>query len=266
LIKKNVLSNWGSFNITSDEIIQKKFGDLKILIKKAGDEIWIASKHLDTGETATHEELPQQTDWNRWAITEDNPTIVFSPIFPNRPVVVKPEHVFKVEHGNKVRIYIKIPIWVEIKQTGKTSNRLIELPTVILSNTWFGNFLDGELCYWISSSIHRIIQPDLSKPYLAICSIKIINEAKEDLLVEKTRLAVENLSIFESNGQLYGDETVVYYKGSKDVTQIEVNHKPPKEAGSARLISPPRSPIKKSFTAKTFSTLKDLPGLGVLTN
>jgi hypothetical protein len=98
---------------------------------------------------------------------------------------------------------------------------------------------------------------------MAICPMLLINHSEEELLINKICLHVDNLSLYIDNKQLWSDETQIEYKGTKEISQISVSGKAPAESASAVLITPPRNPVKKSFVAKTFSTLKDLPGLGI---
>lgn len=258
---------WVEQEIVPEVVYSGKIGPLLVWMKKVGEEILIAHRYLENNDQAAEqEELPADSEWARWAIKPDSSKIQIHPLFPDRPVVVKPEATFRVVKGMKATVYVRVPLWIEISLLGKTRRKLTEIPTVILSKTWFGDFQEGELCYWISSSARRVPFPDPARPYAAICPIKISNEADEDLVVEKIRLNVTNLTLFDDGFQLWSDETTVVYKGENEINQIKVSHHPPGEASAARLIAQPRNPLKKGIGAKTFATLKDLPGFGMFIN
>jgi len=99
---------------------------------------------------------------------------------------------------------------------------------------------------------------------LSICPIQIINRSEDELLVEKICLRVEQLTLFTLKNQLWANETKTSYRGQAEDSEIEFSPKPPPDAPSARLVSTPRATTTKSFTAKTFASLKDLPGFGFL--
>ncbi|MCX7014712.1 MAG: hypothetical protein NTW86_19555, partial [Candidatus Sumerlaeota bacterium] len=71
-------------------------------------------------------------------------------------------------------------------------------------------------------------------------------------------------SLFESNGQLWADETRVRWRGAHQGARIESTGAPPPEAPQARLAGPPRQPGSRTLLAGAFASLADLPGLGFL--
>ncbi|MCB0294758.1 MAG: hypothetical protein KDG51_05860, partial [Calditrichaeota bacterium] len=75
---------------------------------------------------------------------------------------------------------------------------------------------------------------------------------------------VDQLSIFEYDNQLWSNETRIRYRGQNDVSEIDILRKAPPEAVKAKLLTDPRTPVSNSITAKTFASLKELPGLGFL--
>lgn len=265
--KKTTPSIWGEHEISPRKNCNWAIGDVNIWCNRTSQEIKIAHKRLPTSNDGTKIiEPPEDISWSRFALKKEHPFIRISPLFPDRPVVVKPESSFKLNQGIQARIYIRVPIWIKIELTTREPITLLEIPAVVLSNTWFGTFLEGELCYWISSSVRREIEPDPDRNYLAICTLQLINKSDIDLLIEKIRLRVQNLSLFFDGIQLWSDETKVTYKGDEATSQIEFSGKSPIEAPTAESIVSPRNPVKKGLVAQTFASLKDLPGIGILIN
>ena len=266
-IKKTTKSIWCEHEISPRKVHNWAIGDLNLWCKRTSQEIQFAQNRFPPNDDGTKiKEPPEDISWSRFALKKEHPLIRISPLFPDRPVVVKPETLFKLTQGIQARIYVRVPIWLKIELTTREPITLVEIPTVVLSNTWFGSFLEGELCYWISSSARREIEPDPKRNYLAICPIQMANKSEIDLSIEKLCLRVANLSLFFDGKQLWSDETKVTYKGEEATSQIEFSGKPPIEAPAAEIIAPPRSPIKKGLVAQTFSSLKDLPGIGILIN
>ena len=257
---------WKSYEVQNDELYSWKIGDLKLWCKCATNEIQIAYRHFVINESENQIEPPEDIVWSRWALKNNHPKIQLNPVFPDRSVVVKPESSFRIKINAQARIYVRVPIWLQINLIKQKPIHLIDIPTVILSNTWFGTFFEGELCYWISSGVRQQVEPDLTRPYSAVCPIQLINKSEEDLLVEKICLRVHNLSLFFDNVQLWSDEIKILYKGRNDISQIKATGTPPHESPMAVLLTAPRRPVKKSITAKTFASLKDLPGLGIPTH
>lgn len=238
---------------------------LRIWAKRTPEELHLAYKNNLSDEEINQEES-DELEWSRWAIEQDYENIAFLPVFPDRSVVIAPEAPFRVTVKGKAKIYVRIPIWVRVDIFGKENISIQEIPTVSLSDTWFGSFTEGELCYWVSTRARRKIDPDSLRPYLAICPIEIINKSEEELFVEKLCLRVAGLFLFQQNDQLWSDKTKVSYRGSNNISQIEVTGRAPSEAKNARMVASPRDVHKRGVDAKTFlAKLKDIPGWGILT-
>ncbi len=247
-----------------EEVRGWSIGSLNLWSKKKGKELWIASERK--AENATNEEtpsLPENPSWSRWVLKNEIKDIKLKPVFPDRPITIKPEQSLRVSKGSKIRIYVRVPLWLRVEIEKKIT--IFEIPTVVLSKTYFGTYMEGARCYWISSGVRSEITPDLSRPYLAICPLQIINRSEEELFIGKICLRVEELSLYLSDGQLWANDTTINYRGSEDISHIEIGKKAPQEVEKGTLVSPPRSlEQRKGFAAKTFQTLKDLPGVGFL--
>ncbi len=253
---------WGEFVIPPDQltIFQSRF--VSALCKRVDDEVWLASVQGDYRSEFADADI----SWTRWVAIDPDEPIAFTPIFPDRPVVVQPEHAFKIAPGARTKIYVSLPMWLRIEKIRPAREMLIEVPTVVLSNTWFGSFTEGELCYWAPSPAARTIPdagPESSSN--AICPIQIINRAEEALVVDKIAIRVEHLCIFKLNGQFWSDPMQINYKGTEDLSRIEITGKVPAEARGATLLSSPRKKQgRQGFAAKTFATLRDLSGMGFI--
>lgn len=259
---------WKEYEISEDEVLIFDFRTIRIWCTKNKSELLVSHKTVESdNEIGTpDQEIPEDLDWNRFAVEKEKIEIHVLPIFPDRSVVVKPKLFFRLAKGSNAKIFIRVPIWIRIELVSKKPETIVELPTVTLSNTWFGSFLEGELCYWISSGARRTIETDPTRPYLAICPVQIIDATDEELIIEKLCLRVQNLSLFSDGQQLWTDQTKVFYKGKVTISQIEVARVAPKESPKAKLVSKPRKDLKKGITAMTFSTIKELPGLGFFTS
>jgi hypothetical protein len=255
---------WQSYNIKKSDLLYWNIGNVKVWCQRIDGEVQIAYDYTpDNGSSQDSVKTDKDISWSRWSVKDDISAIQLAPLFPDRAVVIKPESSFKIIKNEHVRIYARVPIWIQISAVNKEIIHLISIPSVILSNTWFGNFREGELCYWISSGLRQRIEIDTDRLYMAICPISIINKSQEELLIEKICLRADNLSLYISDNQLWSDETKMVYKGDGQISQVSVSGKPPEESSDADLLTAPRTPIRRSFIAKTFASLKDLPGLGV---
>lgn len=241
-------------------------GPLVIWIRSVENELWLAHEHARHGEEPPRDP-PEDVEWSRWAMKDAPHHLRVLPTFPDRPLVVKSEYPFTLLRRAEARVYTRVPLWVRIEavdQARGAGARLIEIPTEDLSETWWGDFLDGELAYWIRTKARRELREELFEPHMIVCTLQLTNLSEDDLRVEKLVLRVEHLSIFAQEGaRLWAEEVRVDYHGEAEGSEIHMDDEPPREAADAREISPARAQTR-SFRARTFARLKALSGLGGL--
>lgn len=255
---------WGERPAPSPgDTLRLDVGPLAAWIRAAENELWIASAQGEDG-TPPPGPVPDGAAWSRWALPDGCGTLRITPVFPDRPLVVKPEHAFTLVRRARARIYVRVPVWVRVEALvgpGARPHRLTEIPTLTLSETWWGDFQDGELAYWLVTKGRRKVTDDLFLPHLAISTIQLDNLSDDDLAVEKHILRTEHLSIYEESGHLWAEEVRIEYRGEDEGTEIHMDDRPPREAVGAREISPARHQ-GKSFKARTFARLRALSGWG----
>jgi hypothetical protein len=248
-------SIWGPITVLPDEISVHWIGPLKMLFKRLSNEIWIAIDRSQVEHTN-----PDDLDWSRWAIKKEDFSIELLPLMPDKQVVVRPEHPFNLASGAKATIFTRIPVWVGIYTNESKRHKLTEIASLTLNKTWFGDFLDGVLCYWVATTARRKVTDDIFQPHTVITTLNIKNESDQDLTIDKLSLLVERLSLYEKKGQLWTDEMDIVYNGEDNQSEITMTGKPPQGFKDAKLISTPRNPQRKSFTERTFKILKEIPG------
>ena len=262
---------WGERPLDEGRTLLAALGPLRVWIRASGKELWLASRHVDKAPGATEEAEqkeeeavdPAAEEWTRWVLPQAPRVLRIVPRLPDRPVIVKPEAAFRLALGARARVFVRVPLWLAVELPGVTDAPALEIPSVMLSRTWFGSFTAGELCYWISSGARVAIEPDRARDYLAICPVRIVNSSEEELAVEKICLRVAGMSLFGLDGQLWSDDISISWRGRDDVSRIVHTGKPPREAAGAQLLGPPRVALRRGLGGQTFSSLRDLSGFGV---
>jgi len=235
-------------------------GQLHVWLEQGVNEIRLTHKHQDAAAVTSG--LPVDADWTRWAFDNGQNIITIKPVFPDRAIVITPESSFWLLKSTEATIYVRIPVWLRFILGGEKGQTLTELPTRVLSNTWFGSFSEGELCLWHLSDVSRTIDRSPEKMHLVICPLHLINQSEEDLLVDRICLRVNRLKMYSGGGNLWSDTTTIIYKGKNEKGEITMSGKAPDNDLEYTLLSAPRYRARKSFVAKSFQTLKELPGLG----
>ncbi|HKJ31391.1 MAG TPA: DUF432 domain-containing protein [Balneolales bacterium] len=247
---------WGILDDLSDTPVWKNIGPLKIGFRKQFNEILITI--VEKGSKSDDKDL----NWSRWVMKSDRFKIKLSPVFPDKPIIVRTEHPFRITKNAKARVYTLIPVWVRITAIDNPDNVIMEIPVQTLSKTWFGDPVDGELCYWISTTARRQLQKDSIDGYQAICSLNIQNRSESDLQVEKICFRVERLTLFQKDMELWADDTEITYRGSEQHSDIIMTGRVPKEITGAHKVGEPRNVTKKSMAIRTFQRIREIPLFG----
>lgn len=269
---------WSDIELKPGQTHTHQVGPVTIYLKKIANEIWVAHKHLPAqqegdkhdfrgseDETAMNNSKEDPgLDWVRWALKEDIYKFSFLPCFPDRPIVIKPDYPFKISKGAEARIYSRVPVFVRVVPSDYPDFVITEIPTVILSNTWFGAFTEGQLCYWLPTTARRSIDPEMFEQHMAVCTMQIKNNSQEELKFENICLKVERLSLYAKDEYLWADQSDITFQGEEKNCDIEMKGRLPVEAEGGKLITGPRTPIKKGFAELTFQRLKEFHPLGLI--
>lgn len=269
-------SRWGAHPLSEKQPTSVEVGPLRLFLARTGSEIRIARQQRAPVDRAALSEAAlapayaepedqggEELDWSRYAFRSLPAAIDVLPCFPDRSVILGVDQPLTLHPGSSVRIFVTTPVWVAVVIPGKEEGddvTVLEVPSVTLSSTWFGDFLEGELCYWTPTRARRVHDPELVADHLVTCPIQISNQSEEPLPVDKLCLRVQHISIFEDQGHLWADETRIAYRGGGDFSRIRWTGKAPKEALGGRKLQAARVPSLTGLTAWTFAHLTRLPG------
>lgn len=243
---------WGERTISSP--FECELGDNLLRIKRVGDEVWIGTRFTSKlAEYVDH----RVVEWSRWVAKRQLDRLQIVPLMPDKSVVVTPESPFSLLPEAQARVFVRIPVWAGIAEAPGAEEYIQQIPSMILSNTWFGTPIEGEMCYWISSSVRRDIRFKHPGKHLVICPIQMRNKSREQLHVEKICLRVRWLSLYQNGEDLWANDTRISFRGSEDASQVTVASGPPVEVPEAKLITRPRSELRRGFTIRTFLTPED---------
>jgi len=250
------LEPFGPLSLAEGDRTTISLGELQLEVVRRPEEVQLRSWMND--------EEPQEDDWVRWAVGPEA-RIRLDPATPDRLVVVSPEHSFHLPPRGRARIYMRLPVFVRVVLEGVTGGQiaLADLPTTVLSDTWWGGFTEGELGYWLTTKARRQLTDDLFVPHYAMCALSLRNGSQEPLPVEGFAVRVRHLGLFEQGGGLWTGETLVRYESASVGSEIRFTGRPPEEAEGAARLCEPRDPQTRGFHARTFRRLKSLSNLSL---
>lgn len=209
---------------------------------------------LDAFRAAQEQAVP--TDVSRYSFQQTDAHLHVLAALPDRAVVVKPEVPLYVPAGETVTLYLSVPLWLRI-EVGEPGRMLREAPSFRLSDTWFGpNTREGELCYATQTSGRFDLADVPLRLHRAVTPVLIHNRAADTLFLERVRLPVEYLSLYEAPDHFLWTQSVTFTRESSgDLANLKMEPGPPPEAPDATLLRAPRQHSRGNVIARTFSSL-----------
>ncbi len=260
-------SFWEPVEVEPDVTYSGKIGAVEIRVKHALQDWYVAFETVcESSPDRPLKPLRRKSQgdslsWNRWTSGDEALVARLVPALPDKPVVVRPEAAIKVPAKQKALFFVGIPLWVQITAGKDRVLRLCEVPTLVLSKTWFGDTISGELGYALKTRAMRDlsgVQPRISR---ATCPVLINNTSAADLDFRRLSLHVQSLGLFRGEVRLWTDQVNVMYRGEEQVSQISFSDHPPDLEGPCERIADPRQRPDKNLLKKSFQVMKMLTGL-----
>jgi hypothetical protein len=234
-------------------------------LKKVGDELLIAVERDSENSMVTSygfmeqsDPEPDSLDWKRWIVGSEECSIRLAPMMPDRGVVVQTESPVKVPTGKEAVFFVSIPIWIKISTNGSQSCDLCEVPSIIRSNTWFGDALSGELCYSLISRARRQVEDADHPLHKAVCPVKILNESRHMLDVDRFCVHVEHLSVYRGACLLWTNEVAIHFQGEDQTSRVVYSPRKPDPESEVELLALPRVPLKETLLKRSLGSFARL--------
>ncbi len=179
-------------------------------------------------------------------------TLRIKPRMPDRSIVTKPSSPISLPPSQSVTLYLSTPLWIGVYAENQETP-LVELPSIKLSDTWFGPKPHiGELCY-ASNFSGRMNWSNLPKRESRIITpIVIENSSKETLKLEKISIPSAHLDVFISANGMLCTQTLRLKKGKDHkVSEVTMDKTLIPEFHGAELISKASESDHSSIFNKT---------------
>lgn len=244
--------DWREITMQAGSARTLALGPLELHLARDDDEIRVATRRPDA---------EGELEWGRWAPGPAfDGRLRLAPVFPDRPVIVKPEEDFWLLRGAEARIFVRVPLWVRLETAEEDPGILITEPTSVLSDTWWGTPAEGELGYFLETGARRRIRPEEFLEHVCVCPVQLVNASDSDFLVTHFALRPLFLGIYRDGTRLWSNVTRVRYRGEALDSALDVDQGPPPEAEAAEVARPPARVMGRGFTARTFSRIRSSLG------
>ncbi|MFA9461359.1 hypothetical protein [Thiohalorhabdus methylotrophus] len=192
----------------------------------------------------------------RYVVGKTAETVVLTPYLADRSVVARPDSPLFILAGAEVCLYVSSPLWVRL-ETGEERRLLREMPVSRPSDTWFGpTTREGELAY--AARTQARLDPDglPPTPHWAITRVRLRNETRTPMPMERLNLPVPNLTLYEGgDGRLWTENVTLTLGPDSDSAAVVMEKAKPAEARRAKPLHEPRSRPERNRLVRALSSL-----------
>ncbi|NBB77834.1 MAG: DUF432 domain-containing protein [Verrucomicrobia bacterium] len=251
-------TQWGLHEFRDQKEIRLNWARLRVrLIRRDRDLLLVEIR--DDREIVELGDDPE-SDFRRYAFERNLRAIRVLPMMPDRPILVQPLHPLRLAPKAEVEFYLSIPVDIQLSTPvpGPTDPALFEplerLQSEILSDSWFGDQIQGVFCYALKSRARRE-RPQLESgsDSRAICKIKIENSSEVQLHVSKFCLRLERCHIWQKDNELWSSPIHIRYRGTDQLTAIDYYETAPEELGDCTRIADAEKDPTENLISRTFS-------------
>jgi hypothetical protein len=182
--------------------------------------------------------------------------ISFQPCLADRSIVAKPQLPIYLPAKDSTTIYVSTPIWLGIKIADK-DQQLLQIPSFKLADTWFGPRPHvGEMCYASRFSGRTNLQLLPKRISRIITPVKVVNNANDNLKLEKIAIPTAYLSIYLTASQeLWTPELKICREIDQKNTRASIEKGLPDYVSDASLICEAREKDASGLLGKTLDRL-----------
>jgi hypothetical protein len=209
-------------------------------------------------EWITSPECSEELEWVRY-YGPSYPGINLLPALPDLPLTLKSAGEIKFLPGEEASYYIRLPLWLQLLAEDKQRHEIIlETSETIHSRTWSGTPSAGFISYFLNCDLWAGDPRDEADSFVVYCPLKIKNESKKLVALNKMCLHAENLGVFTADGILLTNSLTISIREDGSGERIQIADRPPKSFKGAKQLTRPRVRINDNILSKGLTLIKQV--------
>lgn len=256
---------WGEHALALEEAGRFQIGSFELTASRNAFEWRVAWQRSTDGDLArgsvecplpaTEVEVEVQGELLRLVTSSESRRLAVQPQLANRPVVVRPETIFRLLPGAEIRLYVSMPVWVLV-EVDEPPRQVLDEATWRLPDTWFGGPTSGELCFAIKINARLYLENLPIFAHRAITVVVLKNRSETVLPIERLKLPAPNLSLYaDSASHLWTQVVCVESDREGQIARVDIGQGPPEEAADARLVAGARVPTHQNLLVRALGNL-----------
>jgi hypothetical protein len=253
---------WNEWDLGPKQTAVWTFPERRIYVERVDKEWHVLSVagEKNAGEASRtiieRSRKPGSSGWRHY-LSQEAGLVRPQPVLPDRGIVVKPDRSLTLLTGESAQFFLEIPVWFRMNAGVERQVQVFEEPLAVMSNTWFGDPVNGELCYVLATRLHQGMSSIAPSAWHAVCPMAVTNDSATDLAFERICLHVQNLAVFRGTERLWTNGLSVLFRGAEQASHIQVSPGAPEFEPDLAPAAPARLPAESWDIRKTFSRIME---------
>lgn len=206
-------------------------------------------------------EMPDHLGPSRWALGDDRTWVRFRAQPPSRPVLVRTRAPLKVPGGVNLKFYVFTPLDVGVgmacSETAKDSEwvYLDPVPSMVLSDTWYGDQIRGEFCFSLKTHARREISGMVPRPYRVITPVHLCNRSSGSMVCDRLCLRLAYVDLYHDGQSVWSSAITIENHGADRDEEITYGSGPPPEVKGAKLLTAASRKVEQSLRERAMKSI-----------
>ncbi|WP_319502373.1 DUF432 domain-containing protein [uncultured Draconibacterium sp.] len=249
------VSIYGKKQLNPGESELIDYSTFKLGIKRS-DEGWYLKAFDDThdGQEIATSEIIDGTYYHSGKSNK----LILAPALPAKPMVFKSNRII-ISPKQRLTFFVKIPLILQLYASKKQDeNLLAEFPLQQISNTWFGEPVNGEVAFALESDHYLDFKTMEDDERFAICPITIFNNDNAALELDRLIIRVDQMHLLKYKEHLVTSHVKLEYKGKDHLSSANYGFSKVFHGENHEIIAKPRNPEGKSLLKINFHFIKNI--------
>ena len=199
--------------------------------------------------------VPAQLAWSNMLFREAPREFCLQPVVPDRPLVVKPAYPVTIPEEESGLFFVPVPVFIKVVlKSGKEEQVMGTVPSQVLSDTWFGTPVQGDLCYSVPMLARLQLEGLESHSHHIVFPVEIQNQSEEKLVVEKICLRTAYATLYCGSDRLWGSTVKINHEGGFKGTSIRYSKEMPGFEPDLNEVSKPLKKEERRLYGLTFNS------------
>ncbi len=184
--------------------------------------------------------------------------LILAPALPAKPMVFKSSQIV-ISPKQRLTFFVKIPLILQVYAGKKQDeNLLTEFPLQHISDTWFGEPVNGEAAFALESDHYLNFKAIEEDERFAICPITIFNNDNAALEVERLIIRVDQMNLVKFSNHLVTSQVKLEYRGKNHLSSVSYGFAKAFHGETHDIVAKPRNPEGKSLLKINFHFIKNI--------